>query len=1007
MRTQPAICLLLLGACSDAGVTKFNSKPTAEVTSHGDGESVLEGYSENLRGVVGDPNHPVDQLLTTWLLDGVPTCVDSTPDSTGLVTCVARFAPGGGEVVLEVRDPEGGSASDRLVLDVVPTEAPTVQLLEPDEGGVFYSDLLIPLSARVADAEDGPTDLSVSWESSRDGVLTGAFDLPDSEGLLLGAHELSAGEHFLTVTVTDLTGKQGRDSRTIQVGPPNSSPSCAITAPVDGQSVPSGETVVLEGSVSDPDVPADWLTVLWSSDKDGDLGGSPPTTSGEVGLATDALSADTHRITLTVIDELGATCTDAVYLTVGSPPELVIDSPLDGAVVNEGQALEFSATVSDAEDPPTSLLVTWESDVDGVLQSSNASSDGTSRFSRDDLRAGLHRIAVAVVDSDGQEDSGSLSVTVNALPTAPTVVLAPDPATTTDDLVATASGSVDPDGSSAVTYTYAWSVDTVPSSVTGSTFPSSSTVKGSTYRVEVTPADAWGSGPSASAEITVSNTAPVVSVPTLSPNPAGRSDTLTCSASATDADAADTPTITYSWSDGTTGSTLDLSAFSTGDSVTCTALADDGDGGTDTASVSLTLSNAPPTVSAVTLSPTTAFTDDILTASATASDPDGDSLSLTWDWSVNGAVVQSGTSDTLDGAVYFEKGDAVTATLTADDGADSDSATSPSLTISNSAPGAPTVSIDPDLPLPDEELLCQVDVASTDADGDSISYSVAWDVDGVAYTSTSTTLLTDDTVPSSTTVSKELWTCTVTPSDGTDSGPSDSATVGPCPAVLEFDGVSDIVTLPPVSGLTTPFTMEAWVRVDSMPTTTIPLVNTTCGGLSITPTEVNVGVIDNCVGASGGCKSGWNNVSSWVASNAPGGDGGFLYTGWTGDWQHVAVTIDSTHEARLYIDGSFHSAKTLSRDGCISSAITGSIGRSTSSSTSLVGQVGAVRLSTSSLYSTSGFTPAYPLSSGSSTVVLYGLQSDMDAASLTDETGNGYTASISNATWTTGGPECE
>ena len=47
---------------------------------------------------------------------------------------------------------------------------------------------------------------------------------------------------------------------------------------------------------------------------------------------------------------------------------------------------------------------------------------------------------------------------VNAIPTQPSVVISPDPATTTDDLQAIATASTDSDGT-AVTYLYEWYQD--------------------------------------------------------------------------------------------------------------------------------------------------------------------------------------------------------------------------------------------------------------------------------------------------------------------------------------------------------------------------------------------------------------------------------------------------------------------------------------------------------------------------------------------------------------------
>jgi hypothetical protein len=71
-------------------------------------------------------------------------------------------------------------------------------------------------------------------------------------------------------------------------------------------------------------------------------------------------------------------------------------------------------------------------------------------------------------------------------------------------------------------------------------------------------------------------------------------------------------------------------------------------------------------------------------------------------------------------------------------------------------------------------LLCSIDTESTDDDGDAITYTFEWEVDGTSYTDATTTVETGDTVPSSDYSGGETWTCIVTPSDGDDDG--DSAT---------------------------------------------------------------------------------------------------------------------------------------------------------------------------------------------------------------------------------------
>ena len=103
----------------------------------------------------------------------------------------------------------------------------------------------------------------------------------------------------------------------------------------------------------------------------------------------------------------------------------------------------------------------------------------------------------------------------------------------------------------------------------------------------------------------------------------------------------------------------------------------------------------------------------------------------------------------------------------------------------NTAPGAPEVSIDPEEPIEgDDDLICQIDTDSTDVDGDSVSYTFEWEVDGEAYADATTTTEVGDTVPSDDIFEGEIWTCIVTPNDGIDDGDTaeDSVTIDgdPC-----------------------------------------------------------------------------------------------------------------------------------------------------------------------------------------------------------------------------------
>ncbi|MEC8423698.1 MAG: hypothetical protein VX000_07965, partial [Myxococcota bacterium] len=193
---------------------------------------------------------------------------------------------------------------------------------------------------------------------------------------------------------------------------------------------------------------------------------------------------------------------------------------------------------------------------------------------------------------------------------------------------------------------------------------------------------------------------------------------------------------------------------------------------------------------AVTLAPSTARTDDTITVNAVVSDPEGDAVTTTYDWLVGGVTVVSGSTDnSLDGATWFEKGDDVVAEVVATDGVNTTRVASGARTVSNTPPGAPTLSISPAAPTAGDALRCEVDTAAADVDGDTITYAMSWVVDGTAYTAggtsatggtfagPGTTTWTGDTVDGSDVELGQLWVCTATPNDGDDDGATADASI--------------------------------------------------------------------------------------------------------------------------------------------------------------------------------------------------------------------------------------
>ena len=81
-------------------------------------------------------------------------------------------------------------------------------------------------------------------------------------------------------------------------------------------------------------------------------------------------------------DEVGADCSDYIIYSVGTPPEINIESPVSGDVVDEGNPVSFSATISDGEDTPTDLTLSWVSDIDGEFSTQGSDSTGTVLFTK-------------------------------------------------------------------------------------------------------------------------------------------------------------------------------------------------------------------------------------------------------------------------------------------------------------------------------------------------------------------------------------------------------------------------------------------------------------------------------------------------------------------------------------------------------------------------------------------------------------------------------------------------
>jgi hypothetical protein len=224
------------------------------------------------------------------------------------------------------------------------------------------------------------------------------------------------------------------------------------------------------------------------------------------------------------------------------------------------------------------------------------------------------------------------------------------------------------------------------------------------------------------------NTPPTAPTVTLSPDPVYGTGTLT--AVATGSVDADGHPISYSYQWYENGTLTNLSTalvasadLDVGDVWTVRVIPNDGYVDGTYTEASIVVSNSLPTVNTPVISTNGSgvYNDSVLTCTATASDAD-ETVTPTFSWDVNGAIVTGSTVDLSNYSV--STGDSVSCIVNVlDSNGGSASATTVD-TVDNRSPSTPVVSLSPANPTTQDQLTCSV--VSSDPDGESLTESIEW-----------------------------------------------------------------------------------------------------------------------------------------------------------------------------------------------------------------------------------------------------------------------------------------
>ena len=768
----------LLFACNESVIEKQdNAAPSIMIASHSASVEVLEGYTESFRATVSDDDNEFSELTVAWYVNEEIVCDWATVSPAGESFCDISLTTDSTNVVAEVRDPIGAGGRSEIAVVVSPTDAPTAEIVSPIQSSNHYSDQLIHFSGVIGDNEDAPEDLIVTWSSSVDGDLI-LDTSPDADGNISDYGYLSEGQHALELRVEDSSGKITKEQLVLQVGGANSIPTCELLSPDAQSSFQVGESILFEGIALDENVSASDLSVTFNSDKDGLMGNATVDTNGTVIFTTNQLSNNTHVISLLVEDEVGANCQSSVVISVGTPPSVTIVQPMSGDVFSLGTDVLFNGSFADAEDSMNGIIVSWASSSAGEISSGTPDSQGIHQFSTNSLTAGLHTISLSALDSTGLEGSDTVTIRVNTPPTAPLVTLGPDPIYGDGTLTAAATGSTDSDGDP-VAYSYQWFENGVAHPSALNSIGSSDLDVGDMWTVRVTPNDGYTDGTYTEVNITVSNSDPTLTTPVISSSSGGvyNDSLLSCTSTASDADEVVAPT--YSWSIGgatVTGSTVDLSNYtvSVGDSIECMASVSDSNGGSATSTGSTLIENRSPSISSVSINPSSPGSQDVLTCSVTSSDLDGETLTESMEWFVAGSSVSTGM--TLDlSSVGASPNDTVECVVVVTDPSGDSDQQSSTATVLNTNPTIDVLTLNPVEPTLNDTLSCYAESSDVDGDTPTLGFSFTNQNTGSTFTptTTSTNVATLD-VSSTDADYDHVLTCSVTSTDANGGSASNS-----------------------------------------------------------------------------------------------------------------------------------------------------------------------------------------------------------------------------------------
>jgi PKD repeat protein len=429
----------------------------------------------------------------------------------------------------------------------------------------------------------------------------------------------SKGEYTVKLDVTDNDGATGQISKPVSV---NSTPTAAILQPANGATFNKGATVQFQGVANDAD--GDGLTLVWESSLDGTL-------SSVASFTRSDLSVGVHLISFIASDGTAADTAQRSITIVNLAPTAAITAPTGGSVFNIGALVGFSGTGTDPEDGSLAgSALAWSSSIDGEIGLGES-------FSKSDLSAGNHLVRLVVTDTDGASDTASVSIRINAPPTATITDPADGSSYTVGANVSFRGTGVDPEDGSLSGTELVWSSNL--DGVFGSGSPTNENgLSVGTHLVTLIATDTDGATGTDQITVTITlavNQAPTATITAPSQDTtATQGDAITFTGTGSDPEDGSLTGPSLQWEsslDGSIGSGVSFAKSDLSVGVHAIRLiATDSQSAADTASVVVTVSS--PANQAPTAGFTSSCTNLVCDFTDTSTDPDGTVVGWAWEF---------------------------------------------------------------------------------------------------------------------------------------------------------------------------------------------------------------------------------------------------------------------------------------------------------------------------------------------------------------------------------------